>query len=73
LSISLGIVGASLLGYILVQNKRKKIEESKIVDKIKKEQNQEDQEEIRRLEEGEPSDYKRQKENRDRYTPTGFK
>jgi hypothetical protein len=78
--IMLGIVGTGLLGYILIQNKRKKerpkIEESKIIDKIKEQQEQEEsernREEIRRLEEGEPES-QRQKGNRDRYTPTGFK
>jgi len=70
-----GIVGISLLVYILIQNRRNR--EGRIIDKIKGQQKQEEleknREEVRQLEEGESSDPKRQRENRDRYTPTGFK
>jgi|SRR5215204_371232 len=78
--IVLGILGTSLLSYILIQNRRNKegrVRESEIIDKIKEQQKQEElernREEIRQLEEGEASDPNRQGENRDRYRPTGFK
>ena len=69
------IGGFSLIGYGYWEEKKKRImlsekDEKRIVDRIQREQNQR---EIEQMEKGESSNPKKQRENEDRFRPSNIK